>query len=144
LKINDFSIVFVSLDTKTNLLLSDSLGNLENSIFEFEHFTLSQLGSGGEHWQSPIHWNENKESTAIKQGFDLKGNDDQTIEGLRAEPVVLLGAENSYIQIALEQCWQNFRLSLGRGMKVTNGSYCLKKTELRGGKSKTWTFKCRS
>lgn len=142
--IDNFSLIFVSLEAQTKLLLTDNSSPSKNRIIENDPFTLSQFGSGGEHWQSPIHWNEHKKSTVIKQGFDLISCNGQIETGLRAEPTVLLKNEDAFIQIALDGFWQNFPIVLYGEAGRVRWQLLSKNTELQGGESKTWKIKCRS
>ena len=142
--IDDFSIIFESQNTQAILHLVDNDLPLEVQTIKDECFTLSQYGSGGQHWQSPIHWNEHKQSTVEKQGFELLYGNGEVKTGLRAEPTVQLNNEDSYIQIALNGFWQNFPIVLTANSDKCRWQLLSKNTELQGGESKTWHMKCRS
>jgi hypothetical protein len=142
--IDSFSLVFSSLNSKTKLLLQDNASSSSQKIVNSDHFILSQFGSGSANWQSPIHWNEHKQSTVAKQGFELLCNEGELETGLRAEPVVLISSDDSFIQIALDGFWQNFPIVLSGEAGKHKWQLLSKDTELQGGESKTWKIHCRS
>ncbi|MGK0370098.1 MAG: hypothetical protein ACJAW1_000336 [Glaciecola sp.] len=142
--IDDFSIIFASLHSQTKLLLDQNALPSRFQVVESENFSLSQFGSGGENWQSPIHWNEHKQSTVEKQGFELLSDDGKIKTGLRAEPTLHIENEDAFIQIALDGFWQNFPVVLNVEAEQSKWQLLSKNTELQGGESKTWKIKCRS
>lgn len=142
--IDDFSIIFECKGLLTSLLLADNKTSNEAKIVETKNFTLAQFGSGGVHWQSPIHWNENKISTVAKQGFELHCDTGEIKTGLRAEPTLILSNKDSSIQVALDRFWQNFPVELSVQGDKNRWQLLGDKTELQGGESKTWRLKCRT
>jgi hypothetical protein len=142
--IDDFSIVFQSQNTSSKLLLADSESSKKTKILEKQKFTLSQFGSGGANWKSPIHWNQHKESTVEKQGYEVKSDDGELREGLRAIPTLIISNEKSSLQVALEDFWQNFPINLSIKGNGSKWKLLSNKSELQGGESKTWRLNCRS
>lgn len=104
---------------------------------------LRQTGSGGEHWKSPNHWNEHKQSTVTENGFQLSCGGEELVRGLRACPAIVLPSNEGTMLLAPQDFWQNFPMTL----TLTNTGLQLdlfpEKTELCGGESKTWRFKGR-
>lgn len=140
--VDDFSIIFEYKELQTKLFLKDALSSSNQLTIENENFTLSQLGSGGEHWESPIHWNEHKQSTVKKQGFHLQKSGGDTLSGLRAEPTLFVNTEDRFVQISLDGFWQNFPAMLKSKKGESKWQLLSKDTELQGGESKTWRFTC--
>ena len=104
-------------------------------------FVLDQRGSGGEHWGSPIHWDENKNSTVQENGFLLSTEDGETVEGLRACPVVWLYQNSKIYHILPEEFWQNFPSKISVKDGVVSWVLLVSGSELQGGESKTWRLK---
>lgn len=123
-----------------------SLPKLEPSPVEVEApFTLEQYGSGGLNWQSPIHWDKNKQSTVKYPGFQLKtANKKQLTVGRRANPIVRLKSQSNSLFIYLESFWQNFPSRISSDGEQLVYDLFSDNTELQGGESKTWRFKARA
>lgn len=103
--------------------------------------TLAQYGSGGENWDSPVHWNEHKQSTVIQQGFELTDDNGELLaKGLRAAPIVRIDTTDQQFSLILQDFWQNFPATLT--LEPTQACFELfpQLTELQGGESKTWSF----
>lgn len=141
--IDEFSVIFECPYKRIQLLLEDEKPTVDRESFENEGFKLTQFGSGGEHWHSPIHWNEHKQSTVHKQGFELIKGNQNTIIGLRADPIVCFDNDDYVITLSLDGFWQNFPVTVSRSNKQCKWQLLAKDTELQGGESKTWKLKCR-
>lgn len=146
--ITEFALIFRADGATTSVVVTDEgVGRFpNNSSVQFNgSFILAQQGSGGEHWKSPIHWDANKISTVQQQGFVLKqgeGVDANSITGLRAMPVATLTAGEQQLGLLLEGFWQNFPTQVSGGDGELSWSLFPQHTELQGGESKTWLFRC--
>jgi hypothetical protein len=163
--IDKFALVF-SLPNTTPAL---SLATYESTVFDATtlpdqqyygvgNFTLTQHGSGGKHWQSPIHWDSQRRNTVKAQGFTLQHTAKAATatekalptEGLRAQPTGLLAFNTSAekntseatcaLQISLTDFWQNFPTQLSGTQGGLRFELFPLTTELQGGESKTWHF----
>ncbi|MEJ2742604.1 MAG: hypothetical protein P8176_09020 [Gammaproteobacteria bacterium] len=127
----------------------DSQRSKQSDAIHCGSFSLTQKGSGGENWQSPIHWDTTRCSTVQARGFELNVNGNYT-QGLRANPIVFfmsgvntendLNASSVGLAIRLRSFWQNFPMGLrGDADRITFQLFP-QPTELQGGESKTWHF----
>jgi hypothetical protein len=160
--IEDFSLVIQAPGAKASVSVIDDVANSDAAMgYDFsvpEHepirlsgaFSLNQNSSGGQHWQSPIHWDANKKNSVTEHGFclgsDNPGNSGKRqiqIPGMRAMPVASLATEELRAEFILEDFWQNFPIRL----TGKEGQLCWalfpRSTELQGGESKTWRLNCR-
>jgi len=141
--IDELSFVINSSNATPELVIADAGSSESSASTHHGVFSLRQNSSGGEHWQSPIHWDKNRQSTVVDHGFQVRDAQEVLAEGLRAEPVAYLAREKNRIEVALEDFWQNFPTVLDG----ENGSLVWKvfssDTELQGGESKSWQFRCR-
>ena len=142
--IDDFSVIFECKGTHNALLLAESESCDQAELIEAQSFTLSQFSSGGDHWQSPIHWNEHRKSTVEKHGYEFLSNDGEFKTGLRAEPSLHIRFKDAFIQISVDGFWQNFPTSLSVKGDTSKWKLLSTNTELQGGESKTWRLKCRT
>jgi hypothetical protein len=155
LNIANFSINFHSPDTHASVFINkenahhSTVSEEPNYMNEFRGkngFSLTQFGSGGKHWQSPIHWDANKQSTVTKQGFEITQEGSIVYEGLRAKPIVSFTQKIATAPakrtslLMLEGFWQNFPVSVTCINQGCAWKLLPFHTELQGGESKTWTF----
>lgn len=168
--IDKFALVFSCPDTVPGLHLESlSLAEKAQEIPAItQHvvngdFTLTQHGSGGQHWQSPIHVDAQGRHPVKARGFTLQTaattnttNNAKAApsEGLRAQPTgTLLTIRNSpdtnaeavphsalAIHISLKDFWQNFPTQLIGTRGGLRFELFPHTTELQGGESKTWHF----
>lgn len=104
---------------------------------------LYQASSGGKNWNSKNHVNAHNSVSLPFTGYQLQIGDDQ-IQGLRADPNLMLQGQHGSVGIAVPEFWQNFpsRIELNQeSLKVaifpeTNGQV----HELQGGEQKTSVF----
>jgi hypothetical protein len=125
------------------------------------NFTLTQHGSGGEHWQSPIHLTAQRRHPMRARGFTIQHRDaaenadvssaDATAgeiptDGLRAQPTGMLHLQASdlgqydRLDISVADFWQNFPAQLIGNEGGLRFELFPSATELQGGESKTWYF----
>ncbi len=114
-----------------------------------EPVTIIQGGSGGEHWDSPIHVNANNKVAVKQKGYTVKMFDGSADlgAGLRASPAAFIEgpeAGGKGLFFKPHQFWQNFPKSISltkEGIKFgifpsdSSDSY-----ELQGGEKKTHKF----
>jgi len=148
--IDHFGLDFEIQDSLPGLLIRDHQTdgskdqNSEGFVGEGAGLKLKQHGSGGEAWQSPIHWDANQESTVQSQGFELCSDEGETkFRGLRAEPLGWLTLPKRSIAIAPLLFWQNFPAEINTLPGKIRFSLFPDNTELQGGESKTWFLKGR-
>lgn len=152
LYIHDFSISFKTLNSQASIAVIDEYlpkTTQDNHFYAQGDFTLTQYGSGGRHWHSPIHWNEHRESTVNKRGYELCVADEVMHQGMRARPQLILQSGSSegelpnIFTLELDGFWQNFPTSLTGHQDGCRWQLLAPKTELQGGESKTWTLQGR-
>jgi len=68
---------------------------------------LTQLASGGEHWDSPVHQNPRGEILLKEPGFVAR-IDDQELQGTRADPNAHITRGRHRVSVRLEDFWQRF------------------------------------
>lgn len=146
----------LSLRTDEPTAAKDSATDGSQPYYIDGNFTLTQHGSGGENWQSPIHWDAQRRHPVKAQGFTLQhsqchGNANVATttapsEGLRAQPTGMLyfpvsnATACNRLDISVCDFWQNFPMQL---IGTTGGlrfELFPSTTELQGGESKTWHF----
>jgi len=142
IRIEDFSVKLQLANTKASVLVNDTSIEAHEPVIYEEDYILNQYSSGGENWQSPIHWNEHKETTVHKHGFQLINEKGVIHQGLRAEPIAILKNKENQFKMKLEDFWQNFPVSLTGEKDSLSWKLLTKNTELQGGESKTWLFSC--
>lgn len=156
--IDKFALVFSQPESQPSLLLrtfelpeKPQEPAPVSKYFSSGDFTLTQHGSGGEHWQSPIHWDAQKRLPIKARGFTLRQNtpsDDESFpkEGLRAQPTGILNylgntqTPAGALHISLADFWQNFPVQLIGTRGGLRFELFPNTTELQGGESKTWHF----
>ncbi len=141
--IDKFDLLILQNNSLASISVIDQIDNSEQSARHFYNapFLLKQQGSGGENWQSPIHWDENKETTVQEQGYILNsGTDHQTISGFRASPYVALSNADNVIVIHMDEFWQNFPISIESLQSGVRFGLFHDRTELQGGESKSWNI----
>lgn len=155
LYIDDLSIVFSSKQTKSSIdVMDEYLPNTQknNHFHAQSEFKLTQFGSGGSHWQSPIHWDQYRHTTVSKRGFELHVGAAKVYRGMRAQPQVTLSSISQanihndqpiFFMLEMEDFWQNFPTSLRGHEDGCSWQLFANNTELQGGESKTWRFKGR-
>ncbi|MFQ3234678.1 MAG: hypothetical protein ACI9C4_000229, partial [Paraglaciecola sp.] len=103
--------------------------------------SLQQFSSGGENWQSPIHWDHKQHIPFCQQGYQVLRDNVCIAQAHRATPSVFI--QNSF-GLTLENFWQNFpksisiqadTISLGLFPQQSGIQY-----ELQGGEQKTHTL----
>jgi len=70
-------------------------------------FELYQDSSGGEYWQSTNHINRERRIPTSFRGYRQRAGAEEMV-GLRATPIVALGAAGSAVAVAVPHFWQNF------------------------------------
>ena len=152
LYINDLSIVFSANHTQASVDVMDEYvptTQHNNHCHAQGEFKLTQFGSGGRHWQSPIHWDQNRRSSVTKRGFELCVGNDRFFQGMRAQPQLTLCSipqanihnnKNISFTLEMEDFWQNFPTSLSGHNDGCRWQLFAQNTELQGGESKTWRF----
>jgi len=74
---------------------------------------LVQYGSGGKHWDSPVHVDKNGQSTVPERGFKLFDNEGGHLaQGLRASPLVRFDNPSARRYLIPGDFWENFPSSL--------------------------------
>jgi len=141
--IEDFSLILQFANTKASVLLNETSIEAHKPVTYEEDYILDQYSSGGENWQSPIHWNEHKRTTVQKHGFQLINEKGVIHQGLRAEPIAILKNKANLFKMKLESFWQNFPVVLTGKKDSLSWKLLAKDTELQGGESKTWLFSCK-
>jgi hypothetical protein len=124
---------------KTSLILSGpaATGGPERV---FPGGMLTQYGSGGKNWNSPVHVDKTGQPTVNEQGYKLRASDGTLLEqGLRASPIVRFEKDSIDRLIIPRQFWENCPSALE--LQRDNAVWHLfpKETELQPGESKTWT-----
>ena len=142
--IEECSLVFQLPGANAGVTLRDAAQKEGEVLAHNGAFCLAQLGSGGSHWQSPIHWGANRHTTVQSNGFRLGTKDEVITEGARAEPIAQLENKSFLIQVSLESFWQNFPLELSGSGETLRWKLFQRNTELQGGESKTWQFRLRT
>lgn len=71
-------------------------------------FSLNQLSSGGENWDSPVHVNADGKLTQKENGYHFNVGDELLTKGLRAEPLVKTSIDTHNFYFQPESFWQNF------------------------------------
>lgn len=140
--IEDFSLILQLADTQASVVINDTSIEAQEPVDYEGDYTLKQYSSGGDNWQSPIHWDENKNITVHKNGFELINEKDILLQGLRAAPVAALKNKEKLFKMKLEGFWQNFPITLIGNKDSLSWKLLAKNTELQGGESKTWVFRC--
>jgi hypothetical protein len=72
-----------------------------------DNLRILQYGSGSRFWSSPNHQGANGVSMAVSRGYEVT-NHAGTLSGHRAEPVVLLQGDESFLIGAYPESWQQF------------------------------------
>lgn len=124
---------------KTCLILKDSaaLGDTERV---FPGGILTQYGSGGQNWNSPVHVDKTGQTTVKEQGYKLIASDGAVLEqGLRASPIVRLENGSTDRFITPRQFWENCPSALELQPDKAVWHLFPEETELQPGESKTWT-----
>jgi exo-rhamnogalacturonan lyase-like protein len=100
---------------------------------------LVQYGSGGKHWDSPVHVDKNGQSTVSERGFRLFDSEGGHLaQGLRASPLVRFDHPSARRYLIPARFWENFPSSLE--VKAGQVAWRLfpRETELQPGEAKTW------
>jgi hypothetical protein len=139
-RIKNLSLIFQLPNSKTSVQINDASITAHKPIAYNEDYTLEQYSSGGDNWQSPIHWDEHKKTTVHKHGFQLFNEKNIIHQGLRAEPIGMLSSKANHFKVKLEDFWQNFPISLTGNKDSLSWKLLEENTELQGGESKTWRF----
>ncbi len=142
IRIEELSLLVHAANAKTNLTVIDVAQEKHKTNTYDGTFSLNQSSSGGEHWKSPIHWDENRVSTVKEHGFKLCQGNEAIVNGLRAEPIAKLVSKNHQLAMTLDGFWQNFPVTVSGVQGTLTWRLLDKNTELQGGESKTWTFRC--
>jgi len=140
--IDDFSFILQLPNSKSSITIHEPSLAAEQTVSCENNYTLIQYSSGGKNWQSPIHWDENKNTTVHQHGFQLVSNKQVLHQGLRAEPIALLANKTEQLSVQIEGFWQNFPITLTGEKDSLSWQLLTENTELQGGESKTWRFKC--
>lgn len=102
--------------------------------------SVQQFSSGGENWQSPIHWDHKQQIPFSQQGYQVFKDDVSVSQARRATPSVFVPHN---FGLTMENFWQNFpkslsiqtdTISLGLFPQQAGIQY-----ELQGGEQKTHT-----
>ena len=103
--------------------------------------SIKQFSSGGENWQSPIHWDHKQHIPFSQQGYQVCRDDVSIAEADRATPSVFV--QDSF-GLTLENFWQNFPKSIViQGDTISLGLFPQQggiQYELQGGEQKTHTL----
>lgn len=100
---------------------------------------LVQYGSGGKHWDSPVHVDKNSQSTVPERGFKLFDNEGGHLaQGLRASPLVRFDNPSARRYLIPGHFWENFPSSLEVKARETSWRLFPRETELQPGEAKTW------
>lgn len=137
--IDDFVLTFDWPDSRCTLTVADAV--LGATISTEQQFMLTQSASGGEHWQSPIHWDANRELTVKSNGYTLVDAAGLNQSGLRAQPRLLYSNSAAAIAVELLHFWENFPITVDSEHGQTQWHLFPQATELQGGESKTWQFR---
>lgn len=107
-----------------------------------ENWQLVQYGSGSENWNSSNHIDALGHCTVVQRGYEVT-REDQTINGLRSEPVLQVCSDDHCLGVAIPEFWQQFPGSLNCeagqldvGLFPKAADQCF---ELQGGEQKTRT-----
>ncbi|WP_246180393.1 hypothetical protein [Marinobacter changyiensis] len=124
---------------KTSLALHDQAPQGEQTAEIHGNGRLFQYGSGGEHWDSPVHVDKSGRSPVAERGFKFFDDQGELLSsGLRAKPRVWFGHETLTRSAVLRQFWENFPSALE--LKDSRAIWHLfpEDTELQPGEAKTW------
>ena len=69
---------------------------------------LRQLSSGGKHWNSPVHRDRSGRVPLAFRGWRLTAGELELAAGLRAQPLVWWGGEQSGVSAGIDHFWQRF------------------------------------
>ncbi len=139
------SELFKSLSFELDLAKDDSL-TYQSSIDSEQqpagvNTKIIQHASGGTHWRSPVHVNNNNQVELDINGFEVTNGNIQVAHGNRATPI--LHSKNG-IGLTIEKFWQNFPTAfeinnshICIGLFPANASNC---HELQGGEKKSHIF----
>ena len=146
--IDSFALTFSSALPEIGFCVKDDVVTENNDPLYIspsigEKIRLTQYSSGGEHWQSPIHWDENKTLPFEENGFKFTVGRDVKLTGKRASPSVAINTANESLVVAMRDYWQNFPVKVSGTEGSVTWELFSEKTELQGGESKTWCFNCR-
>ncbi|MFO0936658.1 MAG: hypothetical protein U0798_09120 [Gemmataceae bacterium] len=100
---------------------------------------LTQISSGGDHWQSTNHFDKNHNVTLPYRGYHLKSGEEITA-GDRATPIVTVESEQSLVGITMPLFWENFPKEIQADRLGASLDLFPSETELQGGEQKTHTF----
>lgn len=144
------SILITDLSLVATLPASEAAGGIHFSLETSSDwrsckagFSLEQESSGGENWRSSNHLSRNRVVPLRFRGYRFRA-DDQSGEGLRATPVVVLERGAAQVAIGVRQFWQNFP----RALEASHDELTLRlwpcsslePHELQGGEQKTHHF----
>lgn len=100
---------------------------------------LVQHGSGGKHWDSPVHVDKSGRSTVPERGFKFFDNEGGHLaQGFRASPLVLFDNPSARRYLIPGQFWENFPSSLKVKAREAVWRLFPRETELQPGEAKTW------
>jgi len=111
---------------------------------DYSSLTIYQDSSGGENWKSRNHVNRNNEVKTSFRGYRIYEDGKLGKEGLRANPIISLKAEEKQISGAVQYFWQNFPKALEAKENTLIirlfPTYYNDVFELQGGEQKTHTI----
>jgi hypothetical protein len=100
---------------------------------------LVQYGSGGEHWDSPVHVDKSGQPTVPERGFKLFDNQGGKLaQGFRASPRVRFDNPSTRRYLAPSHFWENFPSSFEVKAGQAEWRMFPCETELQPGEAKTW------
>ncbi len=100
---------------------------------------IHQFGSGGRWWNSSNHTDSDQECPVPARGYEANGPDG-VLRGYRAEPLITMCDEQSFLAAAIPEFWQQFPGSVEvSGGRLNVGLFPITETphELQGGEQKT-------
>jgi hypothetical protein len=125
--------------SQTSLTLTDQSTQGQKTPKTYSSGQLFQYGSGGEHWDSPVHVDKNGCSTVVERGFKLFDPQRQLLEtGLRASPEVRFEDDTDTRSLVPRNFWENFPSSLELKSHEATWRLFPQETELQPGEAKTW------
>jgi len=98
-----------------------------------------QYGSGGAHWNSPVHRDKTGQVRLKAQGYriEVDGSDDVQ-QGKRCEPQINVKSSGQLLRFSPKKFWQNAPAALVVSSSGFEWQLFPELTELQPGESKTW------
>lgn len=83
-----------------------------------DEWTLQQVSSGGENWDSTNHIDSEGNLTVARRGYVVRHENQEIGSGYRAEPVVEATVDGTHAAVSVVDFWQNFPTSISCTKRV--------------------------